>query len=67
PSNGIFTIQSDEQISEITVFDLPGKQIYESSYAGKSGTVDLSAQPDGIYFLKIKTADGITIRKIIKQ
>jgi hypothetical protein len=63
PSSGIFTI-SGEHIREIQIRNVAGSLIYH----GKSDQVDIRHQPDGIYFVKIRTEKGIIItKKIVKK
>lgn len=61
PSNGKFTV-SGAGIREIQVLDQSGKLIL----SGKSTLIDISNQPDGIYYLKISIDQGILTRKILK-
>jgi len=30
-------------------------------------TINISAQPDGVYFVKVKTPDGVAVKKIVKE
>ena len=65
PTNGKCTIQSKEKISSIEIMNVMGEEIYKSSVRGEKSEVDLSKQPNGIYFLKIKTGQGVATKKII--
>ena len=53
--------------SEIEVVNPEGKILEKSASTGMFTTVDLSALSSGIYIIKVKTAEGITVRKFIKQ
>ena len=37
------------------------------SIEGDVHTVDVSALPEGLYFLRIETGGGVTVRKIVKR
>ena len=61
PTKGELKIETNEQIEKITVFDIIGNIILTS----KSTENDLSELPNGIYFLKIYTKNGVYTEKII--
>lgn len=64
PTNGIFKIETQETLSEIQIHDQVGRCILKTA----SNSVDISAQPSGIYFATIQNSnDGIWKRKIIKK
>ncbi len=67
PSTGIFTIQSLEKISTIEIVTLLGEKIYQSTLDNQQSTIDLSAQPKGIYFLQVKNKNRIINKKLIIQ
>jgi photosystem II stability/assembly factor-like uncharacterized protein len=60
PTNGLLQIdlpQYTGSISLISVYDLQGRQVQQETGNTSSLTLDLSALPDGMYFLNIQ-ADG---------
>lgn len=61
PSTGIFNITGDN-IEEIYVRDVAGALIYHGTFA----VIDLGLQPDGIYYLEVKTSQGTVTKKIVK-
>ncbi len=66
PSNGIFNIDiynADNNVNMI-VINAQGQIVY-SEKVGTSTQIDLSNQPDGIYFVKFINNNNITIKKII--
>ena len=72
PSKGIFTIKAEKfKIKNIEVFNMLGEHIYPSCLishssmrvAGSEG-IDLSTQPNGIYFIHIFCDEGIVVKKI---
>jgi len=62
PSAGIFKIQTDEKIPETSIFDFSGKEILKTALS----EIDLSKQPSGIYFFKIRTSESFFIKKVVK-
>jgi hypothetical protein len=66
PNNGVFTVSTKNEesgIRNVAVFNVLGQQIYSSPYTIHNSpfTIDLSGQPNGIYFLKAVTEDGETL------
>ncbi len=74
PTNGNFTIQSPERFSILEITNFLGEKVYETiSMKGANNNtlqsgkqiIDLSTQPDGIYFLQLETIQGNISKKII--
>jgi hypothetical protein len=63
PSAGIYTINSEEQIDEVIVSDCMGNIISSNSNLA----VDLTNQPEGIYFLKVISGEKSDIKKLVKN
>ncbi len=64
PSAGKFYIQT-EQEAECSVVDTHGKVIH-SGTLNSMESIDISFAPQGVYFLKIETEQGITVQKLNK-
>ncbi|MDD5572081.1 MAG: T9SS type A sorting domain-containing protein [Bacteroidales bacterium] len=54
PSNGVFKITSEETISNIIIYDIMGKIIFNQTQSGNYFHIDISSFPKGAYFVKIK-------------
>jgi hypothetical protein len=70
PSTGIFaiTLTEDPKNSvEIHVLDCLGRTVKTLNTGEKRSELDLSAQPKGIYFLKLFLPNGTVTKKIIIQ
>jgi len=65
PTDGIITIVG-ENINKIIVTDINGKIIKQKLISGKVSTIDLTENPNGIYFVKVETKNETLIKKIIK-
>jgi hypothetical protein len=61
PSAGIINIKSDLIIKQINVYAVDGKHLLTT----ESKTIDIAVK--GIYFLKIVTEKGTTVRKVIVE
>lgn len=62
PTTGFITINSDEMKS-VEIWSLTGKQIIKTN----SRVIDISSQPNGLYFVKVATEDALYTRRILKQ
>jgi len=63
PSNGFFTIKTNEINNTVTVFNSLGQVVYKNENASQNENIDLSAFGPGIYILRI---NEITKKVIIK-
>jgi hypothetical protein len=67
PSNGIITVTANEAITKVFVADLSGKMITEVTANDAKVEVDLSAYAPGAYVLRIATASGVQMVKVVKE
>jgi hypothetical protein len=65
PSTGIFSISivKEAKQPQIQVYDMLGKKVYETN----NTTIDLSSEPNGVYFVTVKTVDNQYTKKLIKN
>jgi hypothetical protein len=66
PSAGFFKLNADTKMAEISVYNYSGEKVYSSIVNSNEGTLSLD-QPDGIYFVQIKTDAGVLNKKIVVQ
>ena len=67
PSKDIFNIKSENNISEIKIVDIAGKNILAKNIADREFAINLSAFQTGIYFLLIKNEKAVFVKKLIKN
>jgi hypothetical protein len=68
PSSGIYTVSSFAGIDELIVTDCIGKNIITKTGKGLSDLqIDLTNQPDGLYFLVITSGDKRAVEKLLKK
>jgi hypothetical protein len=71
PSDGKFYIDISNQDSEpitMQILDLTGRIVVEIEPAiSEKFEIDLSGQSKGMYFVRIKSGEGLLIRKIVIQ
>lgn len=63
PSAGKFIISTEEEINIVEVQDMLGNTVLSS----EDKTVDLTAQANGVYLLKVKLNGRVSTYKIVKQ
>jgi hypothetical protein len=58
-------------MEHIAIFDLLGKKVMEQTLCRcpfqKVETMDISSLPAGMYFVKIQTANGVVVEKVVKE
>ncbi len=67
PVNNHLNISTEENIDNISVFDISGKKIYEFEPKHNNLTVDFSHWKKGIYFVKLEVNNVLSAFKIVKQ
>lgn len=70
PSNGHYFIDIEQPLFEaqITIYNNIGVLVYQSKLQDTHQSIDLSAQPIGIYFARVQTIDGrVATAKLIKD
>ncbi len=67
PSSEVITIESNQEIKNVYLYDSNGKLVY--SYANSSSicTIDISKLVIGVYELKLESTNSIAWKKLIKQ
>ena len=72
PNNGSFTIQLGELVDSysVQIYDSTGRVIIENEYNQTSEltqTIKMDSPSTGVYFVSIKSNDGVTVKKIIVE
>jgi hypothetical protein len=64
PTNGLITIETDQEIKSVKLFSLDGKLLLE----GQNSNLQIDNFPSGIYMLYLESVNGTTLyKKIIKN
>ncbi len=68
PTNGVVsvTLPYADVAHEVALYDINGRMI-DSKESNAQLQMDLSAYPNGVYFLKIKSGDKVITEKVVKQ
>mgnify|MGYP001348709605 CR=1 FL=1 len=64
PTKGLLTIEG-ENMNSISITDLTSKVIYEKEVNTNSVELDLSGHSKAVYFVKVETAEGTRVEKLI--
>jgi hypothetical protein len=64
PSAGIINLK-DNDAFEVVIFDQAGRLIKKIKINKEMTTLNLTSLPNGVYFLKFKTAEGIKLNKLV--
>jgi hypothetical protein len=66
PSNGNFVITTSENATAILVTDILGNELVSIKPKGNTtNNINLSAQPSGVYFIKVTAGNAQTVKRII--
>ena len=66
PSNGNYKISSKSNFT-FEIYNISGIKIYSDNEGKTESTIDITEQPKGIYFLKIRAGSDFQIFKLIKE
>jgi len=66
PSKGVFTLKGDH-IYNAKVINCAGVTVSEVTGNNGEAVIDITSKPNGVYLIQISTADGIEIKKVIKE
>jgi hypothetical protein len=66
PNKGQFNISLPEEDCDIIVFNSLGQQVYSQQAQGMT-TLNLEGLHSGLYFVTVKSADGVSTLKFVKE
>jgi uncharacterized delta-60 repeat protein len=66
PSNGLFWVEANQVLKEITIFDAYGKQVYDEQLNTPNVQIDISNKANGVYFINCQSSSGNKMLKILK-
>jgi hypothetical protein len=67
PTQSNVLIQSNAGIREISVLDVTGKQLMVQMTSTTSHSIDISALPAGVYFVRVTQTNGVFVKQLIKE
>ena len=63
PTSGNLTIEA-EGMTEVSVYNTLGQCVLQKEVAGEQTTVNLQQVSEGLYLLRVKTAEGVISKRI---
>ena len=68
PTTSRVTVEATDAMSHVELFDNRGSRLQDYNARNSNDiTIDVSHYPAGAYYLRVHTADNITIQKLIKK
>ena len=68
PSNGLYTIEFNQEVSKVTVTDIYGHEILTVPHPLLKLPLNIQSQPNGMYFISYENKEGFSnSQRIIKQ
>ncbi|WP_185965495.1 T9SS type A sorting domain-containing protein [Flavobacterium zepuense] len=67
PTSGIIKLDADSNLQSIELYDVQGRLLQTAIINDVTATVDISTRATGMYFLKVTTAKGVKVEKIMKK
>ena len=67
PTNDILNLKNSQNIDNVIVFDLLGKEVLTQKINATDSQIDISTLSSGMYLIKVKAGENSKIIKIIKN
>lgn len=67
PNNGVFSIELDDNQSDVTIYNSIGQMIYKLDAVSNKVNVDLSGIESGLYFINVRNANVNVTKKIVVE
>lgn len=67
PTSGMLNVTSNEEIDSVEIFNSIGNTVVSSKVAGNNSAIDMSNLPNGMYFVRVSTSNGIETVKVILE
>ena len=55
------------EVKGIEIYNVYGEKVYSLIRSSAQSLINLSSQPEGVYFIQVKTAEGVIAKKIVVQ
>lgn len=67
PGNHTFCIESNETITQVSIFDLSGKLVYNETSHSRAAQINTEGFGMGMFFVRVRTANSIETLRWMKQ
>ncbi len=66
PSLGTLNVAlTEKNNSTVSIYNILGEVVFSSTKNTQLFTVDMNNQPNGVYFVKVKTGGNVTTKKVV--
>lgn len=65
PSEANIDLRCEYEMEQISVFDFAGRLILESKVQGRQIQMELTSLNSGIYFIHVRTVEGLAVKKVV--
>jgi len=66
PTSGLLSVEA-EGMTMVSVYDLVGQCVMQMTANDGRASLDMSQMPNGVYFVKVKAAQGVAIQRVVKM
>lgn len=67
PARDVVRVKALQNITEVIITDLTGQEVVRSTADGKSATLDTHHLKAGVYFVRVSTSEGSSVKKVVIQ
>jgi len=67
PTKGIIQFNAQSDLLSYTLYDGQGRQLQTETLSGICTSANLTAQPTGLYFVKVTSSAGSKVFKVVKE
>jgi hypothetical protein len=67
PAKDKINIEAAGTIQQVQLYDIQGRVLQTLLLNDTAAQVDIAARPVGVYFIKVITAQGVKVEKIVKE
>ena len=65
PTVGRVSLKATAEVERVDILDMAGRIL--KSIDGPASTVSFGDMPKGVYFVRVTTARGVSVEKVVKQ
>ncbi|MBO4402064.1 MAG: T9SS type A sorting domain-containing protein [Bacteroidales bacterium] len=67
PASELLNVTCEEPMNSLVLFNAAGQQVRHLESCGNEAQIQLSGLPRGLYLLKVQTASGSAVRKVVVE
>jgi len=67
PTADVVTVRAHSDLRSIALFDIQGRLLMTKKVGSNVASVDISDETSGVYFIKVRSAKGSSVTKVVKK